>query len=151
MHSTYRILAYAICALVALQAAMHAWSSAGLAKYIAGGGTLDMTSDAPPPVPEFTGIIVHAMNGMYVIPIVALALLVVAFLSRARGAVGYAAIILVLVVVQVALGFLRHEMTSMALLHGLNALLLFGCAFAAARSVKSVHLEVPAHAEPVLA
>ena len=83
--------------------------------------------------------------------VVALALLVVAFLSRARGAVGYAAIILVLVVVQVALGFLGHEMTSMALLHGLNALLLFGCAFAAARSVKSVHLEVPAHAEPVLA
>lgn len=143
MRAAFRILAYVICGLVALQSAMHAWASAGLAKYIGGGGTLDMNSDAPPPIPEFTGLIVHAMNGMYVIPLVALALLVVAFMIKTPGAVRMAAIVLVLVVVQVVLGFLGHEMTSMALLHGLNALALFAAAWIAARQVQ----HNPTHAE----
>ena len=122
---------------------MHAWASAGLAKYIGGGGTLDMNSDAPPPIPEFTGLIVHAMNGMYVIPLIALALLVLAFMVKTPGAVRMAATVLVLVVVQVVLGFLGHEMTTMALLHGLNAMALFAAAWIAARQVQ----HSPTHAE----
>lgn len=122
---------------------MHAWASAGLAKYIGGGGTLDMNSDAPPPIPEFTGFIVHAMNGMYVIPLIALALLVLAFMVKTPGAVRMAATVLVLVVVQVVLGFLGHEMTTMALLHGLNAMALFAAAWIAARQVQ----HSPTHAE----
>ena len=143
MRAAFRILAYVICGLVALQAAMHAWASAGLAKYIGGGGTLDMNSDAPPLIPEFTGLIVHAMNGMYVIPLIALALLVLAFMVKTPGAVRMAATVLVLVVVQVVLGFLGHEMTTMALLHGLNAMALFAAAWIAARQVQ----HSPTHAE----
>lgn len=55
MRAAFRILAYVICGLVALQAAMHAWASAGLAKYIGGGGTLDMNSDALPRSPSSPG------------------------------------------------------------------------------------------------
>ena len=34
MRTTYRVLAIAVCALVALQAAFHAWGSAGMGVWI---------------------------------------------------------------------------------------------------------------------
>lgn len=46
MSTVYRSLALLICALVALQAAAHAWASAGLVNFLAAGGTLDMNSSA---------------------------------------------------------------------------------------------------------
>lgn len=135
MRTAYRVLAYLICALVAVQAAMHAWASAGLTSYIFGGGVIDMNSEAPPPVPEFAGIIVHGMNGMYVIPLVTLSLLVVSFFTKNRRAVIFAAVLLVLVVLQVTLGLLGHGITFLALLHGLNALAIFGTAITAGRLI----------------
>ncbi len=128
MRTTYRVLAYIICGLVGLQAASHAWSSAGVALFLAGGGTVDFASEGPPPFPEALGFMIHGMNGMYAIPIVALALLVVSFLAKLPGGVLRAAIVLVLVVLQVTLGLLGHELTALAFLHGLNALALFGVA-----------------------
>ncbi|MFD0865145.1 hypothetical protein ACFQ06_04890 [Tessaracoccus lubricantis] len=138
MRSLYKILAFVIVGLVALQAAMHAWASAGVVAFLSGGGTFDMSADGPPPFPEALGILVHGLNGMYVIPVVALALLVVGFLAKFDGAVKWAAIVLALVIVQVALGFLGHGMTMMALLHGANALLLAVAAFHAARRASRV-------------
>lgn len=131
MRIVYRVLAYLICALVAVQAAAHAWASAGLSAYIFGGGSIDPTSETPPPIPEFAGIIVHGMNGMYVIPTVGLALLIVSFFTKARRAVTFAAVILLLIVLQVALGVFGHGLTFLALLHGLNAVVLFGVALTA--------------------
>ncbi|WP_405217703.1 hypothetical protein [Agrococcus sp. Ld7] len=126
MRLTYRVLAYLICGLVALQAASHAWSSAGIAKFLGEGGTFDMSG--PPNFPEALGFMIHGMNGMYVIPIAAVVLLVVAFLAKIPNGVMWAAIVLALVVLQVALGIFGHDMTALAFLHGVNALLLFGTA-----------------------
>ena len=92
MRTAYKALAYLVCALVALQAASHAWVSAGLGQYVAQGGTLDFSSEGLPPFPEALGFAIHGMNGMYVIPIVAVLLLVVAFASRLPGAVSRAGI-----------------------------------------------------------
>ncbi len=131
MRGAYRALAFLVCALVAVQAASMAWATAGLVKFLQGGGVIDFSSNEMPPVPEFLGILVHGMNGMFVIPVVALALLVVAFLSKIPGTVVPAAIVLGLVVLQVTLGFMGHELTFAALLHGLNALLLFTAALVA--------------------
>lgn len=128
MRTTYRVLAYLICALVGLQAASHAWTSAGIALFLAEGGTVDFASEGPPPFPEALGLMIHGMNGMYAIPLVALVLLVVAFLAKIPGGVKRAVIVLVLVALQVTLGLLGHEMTALAFLHGLNALALFGVA-----------------------
>lgn len=133
MRTAYRVLAFLICALVAVQAAAHAWASAGLSAYIFGGGAIDMNSEAPPPVPEFAGIIIHGMNGMYVIPLVTLALLIVSFFVKSRRAVIFAVVLLALVVLQVTLGVLGHSVTFLALLHGLNALAIFGTALTAGR------------------
>lgn len=132
MRITYRVLAYLICALVMLQAASHAWASAGIALFIGEGGTLDPSAEGPPPFPEALGFMIHGMNGMYAIPLVALVLLVVAFLARIPGGVVRAVAILALVALQVTLGLLGHEMTALAFLHGVNALAIFGVALWAA-------------------
>ena len=50
MRTTYRVLAFIICGLVMLQAAAHAWVSAGIALYLGEGGTLD--TSGPPNFPE---------------------------------------------------------------------------------------------------
>ena len=85
MRITYRILSFAICALVALQAASHAWASAGLGLYIAEGGVVDASAqEGPPPFPEVMGFMIHGMNGMFVIPALALILLIVSFFAKIR-------------------------------------------------------------------
>ena len=122
-----------------MQAAAHAWASAGLSAYIFSGGTIDPSPSAPPPpVPEFLGIVIHGMNGMYVIPLVALLLLIIGFLAKTPRAVALAATVLVLVVLQVTLGVLSHGVTGLAILHGVNALAIFATALIAARTVGRV-------------
>ena len=86
MKSAYKYLALAIALDVLLQAASIAYAVSGLASYVDDGhqvaeGTL---ADA-----HFTGVggyALHATNGMVVIPLLAIALLVVALLSRIPGA-----------------------------------------------------------------
>ena len=132
MRITYRILSFTICALVALQAASHAWASAGLGLYIAEGGVVDASAqEGPPPFPEVMGFMIHGMNGMFVIPALALILLIVSFFVKVRHAVTFAAGVLVLVVLQVTLGLLGHGIPLLGFLHGINALLLFTTALLA--------------------
>ena len=135
MRTVYRVLAFAICGLVMLQAASHAWVSAGLAAFLFEGGTFDPNS--PPDIPEAMGFMIHGMNGMYVIPVVALALLVVSFFARVPRGVMWAVIIVALVALQVTLGLLGHTMTALAFLHGVNALALFGSALYAGLRAKA--------------
>ncbi len=129
MRTTYRILAFLVCALVALQAASHAWASAGIAQYLAQGGTIDLDSQELPNFPEAVGLMIHGMNGMYVIPVVALALLVTSFFAKVPRGTMWAGIVLALVALQITLGMLGHSITALAFLHGVNALALFGTAF----------------------
>lgn len=131
MRTTYSYLAWAICALVAVQAAAIAWAFYGLFSYLEGGGTIDMEADGPPAFAGASGFMIHVMNGMYLIPLLALAMLGVAFATKVPGSVRWAAVVLVLVVVQVALGMFGHAMTGLGFLHGANALLLFAAALVA--------------------
>ncbi|MDO5682741.1 MAG: hypothetical protein Q4G46_07935 [Propionibacteriaceae bacterium] len=132
MRTVFKTLAFVICGLVMLQAASHAWVSAGIAKYVAAGGDITMgTSDGAPPFPEAAGFMIHAMNGMFVIPLAAALLVIVAFLAKIPGGVAYAGLVLALTVVQVLLGLLGHGMTALAFLHGLVAMALFAAALLA--------------------
>jgi len=137
MARTYRILAVTIAALVAVQAASHAWASAGLGAYIMGGGVIDKSmmedTGGPPPFPEVMGILVHGLNGGIVIPAVALALVVVSFFTRVPGAIKWAVIVLGVVALQMTLGYAGHGLPLLALFHGMNALVLFGAALTARR------------------
>lgn len=131
MRMAYKVLAFLIVGLVAVQAAAHAWASSGLVKYLIQGGTIDFESTEAPPVPEFLGLMIHGMNGLYVIPAVAITLLIVALLTRSTRAIIWAGVIVGLVALQITLGLLGHETTALALLHGLNAIVLAGAALAA--------------------
>jgi heme A synthase len=139
MLTTYRILAYTIAVLVGVQAASHAWASAGLGLFVSNGGVVDKSmmedTGGPLPFPEVLGIIVHAINGGMIIPAVALALLVVSFFTRVKGAIRWAVIVLAVVALQLTLGYEGHALPLLAMFHGLNALVLFGCAVIAARVV----------------
>jgi heme A synthase len=81
--------------------------------------------------------VVHGINGFIVIPALALLLLIVSFFTRVRGAIKWAAIVFVLVAVQVLLGTFGHHFTLSGALHGLNALALFAAALYAGRRLRT--------------
>jgi hypothetical protein len=150
MRTAYKVLAYVVAAEVAIQAMVMVWAIAGLGKWVQGGGVFDksvMESEGSPPFPEVAGIMVHINNGFFVIPGLALLLLIVSFFTKVRGAIKWAAIVLALVVVQVLLGIFGHEFTAAAAVHGLNALALFGLAIYAGRRLRAMAPAVVEHEE----
>jgi hypothetical protein len=160
MRTAYKVLAYLVAAEVAVQAMVMVWGIAGLGKWVDGGGVLDKAvfeeaiGSGAMPFPEIAGLMVHGINGTFVIPLIALLLLIVSFFTKVRGATKWAAIVLALVVAQGQIGFLGHEFPLAGALHGLNALLLFASALYAGRRLRAVapaaveHEETPA-ATPV--
>jgi heme A synthase len=141
MRKTYRILADIIAIDVVIQAMAIVFGVAGLFKWIDDGATLDSAvveswEDNPP---DFTGAIghfIHAMNGTFLIPLLGILLLIVSFFAKVDGAVKWAAIVVVSIVVQVAAGILAADVPAIGLIHGLNAFVLFGAALMAARNAK---------------
>jgi heme A synthase len=127
MKSVYRVLAYLIAVGVVVQAMAIVFAIDGLSKWIDGGGQLDKAVDlgVERPFPEVAGLDVHAVNGSIIIPTVALLLLISSFFARVPGGVKWAGVVLLLVVVQVALGISGSAVPALGALHGLNALLLF--------------------------
>ena len=130
MRIAYRVLAFLVAAEVAIQAVVMVWAVAGLGKWIQGGGVADaaMMESGGTPFPEVLGLLVHGINGTFVIPGVALVLLILSFFTRIGGAIKWAVVVFVLVVVQGQLGFLGHEFPMIGGLHGLNAMILFTAA-----------------------
>jgi hypothetical protein len=140
MRTAYKVLAYLVAAEVAVQAMVMVWAIAGLAKWVDGGGVFDKSviESQGNPFPEVAGIIVHGINGTFVVPGLALLLLIVSFFTKVRGAIKWAVIVFLLVVVQGQIGFLGHEFPLAGALHGLNALALFGVAIYAGRRLRAV-------------
>ena len=136
MRTAYKVLGYAVAAEVAIQAMLIVWGIAGLGKWVDGGGVFDNAvteSGGAPPFPEIVGIIMHGINGLFVIPGLGLLLLIVSFFTKVRGAIKWALIVFVLVVVQGQLGELAHDFPLAGAVHGLNALALFSAAVHAGR------------------
>ena len=142
MRNAYRGLAFAIAALVALQAAFIAYALSGLAAWIQDGGTLDASAFAEGSSVEVggsTGFMMHALTGTFLIPLLALVLLVISFFAKIDGGAKWAAIVFGVVVLQYALALLTRvaEAPFLGAVHGLNALILFGVAVTAAMRVRS--------------
>jgi hypothetical protein len=139
MRTAYKVLAYLVAVEVVIQAMAMVWAVAGLGKWVTDGGVLDKATmeSGGKPFPEITGLIVHGINGTFVIPGIALIMLILSFFLRLRGAIKWAAIVFVLSVVQGQLGFLGHEVPVVGALHGLNALALFLGAVYAGRRIRT--------------
>ena len=136
-----QLLLALVAALVVVQAAAIAYAVAGLGKWVNDGGTFDKAAFESDDL-SFDGIVgfmIHGMNGMMLIPLVSLILLIVSFFAKIPGGVMRAAVVLALVVLQVALGIFSHELAGLGWLHGVNALILFGLAVSAAMRVRTHH------------
>jgi heme A synthase len=146
MRTVYRVLAYAIAVLVAIQAAAIGYAVFAQLHWIEEGGTLDgaaFDSGAP----GTAAFILHALNG-YGVLLVALALLIVSFFAKIPHGVRWAVIVLVCTVVQIALGALSRLLAPIGAVHGAVALVLFGVAvMAAMRAQKPAAVEEPVPAQ----
>src|SRR3954452_23236392 len=81
----FRILNYVIAAEVLIQAATIAWGVFGLTKYVSHGGVINKNNweeGDDIPFDGVYGFIIHGINGMALIPLLGLALLVVAFFAK---------------------------------------------------------------------
>jgi hypothetical protein len=134
MKKAYRVLARLIAALVVVQAAAIAYGAFAIDKVVDKakdhGNTI---SDASSKLDGGAGYGLHALIGTLVIPVVAIALFVVAFRAQVPDGVKWAGFILLDVVVQVVLGLAAHGAAALGWFHGPNALVLFSLGIYAAR------------------
>jgi len=130
VRSVYKVLAYVLAAEVVIQAMAMVYAVAGQGRWVMEGGVLDkaVLESREHVFPEVLGYTIHGVNGAIVIPLLALLLLVFSFFAKVPGAVKWAAIVFLLVVVQATLGIGGHSIPFLGALHGLNALLLFSAA-----------------------
>lgn len=140
MRKAYSVLGYLIVAEVIVQAMAIAYALSGLSYWVAEeGGVLnkqvmesdDVTFDG------VVGFIIHGINGMMIIPLLAILFLVFSFFTKVRGATRNAAIVLGLVVLQVVLGILTNSIPGSAALHALNAFAILFVALTAARRARA--------------
>ena len=142
MRKTYQILALLIAVEVVVQATALAWAVFGLGVWIDDGNTMNKTMlecrDCPWNFTEERGFMIHSVNGMIVIPALALVLLIVSFFTRDKILIRWAALTFGLVIVQSqVLPFAGRENPVFGALHGLNALLLFAAALVTWRKAKA--------------
>jgi hypothetical protein len=128
--------------LVVIQAMTIVWAVAGLFNWIGEqGGVLNASvvkswEDTPPTFAGAFGHFLHFMSGERVIPLVALALLIVAFFAKVPKGVAIAVAIVVLVALQYLSGRFADGSPYLGLWHGLGAFLIFGAAMGAAMAAK---------------
>jgi hypothetical protein len=134
MRAVYRVLAFVVAIEVAIQASFIVWGDAGFGLFIEDGGVVDKATfesafdSGEAPFPEFLGFVLHGMNGMMVIPAIALLLLVSSFFAKVPRGVVFALAVVGLVALQVTLGLMGHAVSALGALHGINALVLFSAA-----------------------
>jgi hypothetical protein len=155
MKQVYRVLAYLVALEVMVQASVMVWGIAGLGIWVDDGGVLDKQTfedafdNGDTPFDEFTGLMIHGMNGMMIIPAIALLLVIVSFFAKVPQGIAYAFGVLGLIVLQVFLGLFGHEVSALGALHGLNAFILFSVAILAGvragRAIKADKVAVREH------
>jgi hypothetical protein len=139
VRKAYQVIAWVICALVVVQAGAMALAVSGESKFIDEGGVIDKAlveaaqEGGESPFAEVIGYMIHGMNGMMLLPLVALIFLGVSFGAGFAGARMWAGIVLLLIAVQIFMGLSASGMPILGLLHGMNALFIFAAAMYAAR------------------
>ena len=75
---------------------------------------------------------IHEITGMMVLPVVVLAMLIVAFLAKSSVSIRFGVVLVLLLIIQIGLGSMGPKMHWLGALHGVIALVLFGAAAMAA-------------------
>lgn len=147
MRTAYRVLAWTIAAGVALQAASVAWGFFTVILYVEDGGVFTSGYDYESNV----GIMIHRFVGTGLIPLAALALLIVSFFARIPSGTRRAGVLFGLVLLQIALVFLAFVVAWAGALHGVNALAILLTAGWSARRARSDGVEDQRALEPAAA
>ncbi len=84
------------------------------------------------------GFALHGINGQIVFPVLVLILFVLSFFAKVPRGVMWAGMTLGLIVLQVLLAVLGEVCPFLGVLHGVNALLIFGVAVMAAMAARGV-------------
>jgi hypothetical protein len=143
MRATYRVLALLIAACVVLQAAFIAVAWFQVLNDTDSGAVFDKNS-------ENWAHIAHAVVGSGVIPVLAIALLILSFFARIPGGVKWAAITFGVVALQFLLAVAGYLVPVTGALHGINAFVLAGVASVAARKARLAETATPVDvADPV--
>jgi heme A synthase len=146
MRAAYRVLAFAIAALVAVQSAAIGYAVFAQLHWIEQGGTLDEAAFESG-APGTAAMIFHALDGG-VILLLSLVLLVISFFAKIPHGVRWALIVLLTTIVQIALGTLSRLVAPIGAVHGAVALVLFGVAvMAAMRARRPAAVEEPVPAQ----
>jgi hypothetical protein len=141
MRATYRVLALLIAACVVLQAAFIAATWFQVLNDTDSGAVFDKNSD-----PNWA-YIAHSVVGSGVIPLLAIALLILSFFARIPGGVKWAAITFGVVALQFLLAVAGYLVPVTGALHGINAFVLAGVASVAARKARLAETATPVDAE----
>jgi hypothetical protein len=131
MKVAYRWLADIIVVGVFVQAAAVASGFFGLAHNLDDGATITKDWDGN------AGLGVHALVGFNVLPLLALAFLVVGLLAKFPESRKWAAIVFGAVVLQVVLAIIAFSAPVVGVLHGMNALVILGTAIMAGRKARA--------------
>jgi heme A synthase len=145
MRAAYRVLAFAIAAMVAIQAGAIGYAVFAQFNWIEEGGTFDKAA-FDTGAPGTGAFMFHALFAGAVL-LASLVMLIISFFAKIPHGVRWAVIVLIATIVQIALGVLSHLLAAIGALHGAAALVLFGVAvMAAMRSGKPAAVEeaVPA-------
>lgn len=135
MRTTYRILADLVAIGVAVQSMAIVWAIAGLLHWVNGGGTLKKGwEDHMPDFQGSSGFAIHGIIGGMVLPVIALALLVIAFFAGVRNGTRIAGGVFALVVLQMLAGMAGEDAPWLGLFHGLIPFAIFSAAIVAARA-----------------
>ena len=128
MKQTYRVVAGVIALGVLVQAAAVAFGWFDVINGVESGLVVDENFEPN------AGHLLHGVVGMYVMPLLGLVLLIVSFLVAkvVPGARMWAAIVFVAILLQVVLAIVAFSTPIIGILHGANALVIFGAAGRAA-------------------
>jgi glucan phosphoethanolaminetransferase (alkaline phosphatase superfamily) len=143
MRATYRVLALLIAVGVVVQAAFIAVAWFQVLHDADSGAVFDKNSE------ENWGYVSHGLTGNMIIPLIALALLILSFFARIPGGVKWAAITFGVVLLQILFAFLGFAAPVLGALHGINAFALAGVASMAARTARQAEAAPAESAAPV--
>jgi hypothetical protein len=125
----YRIIAHLIAGCVVLQAMWIGLGNFTMFHDIDNGKVIDENNA------RNLGVNLHGLFGLGVIPLLAIALLILSFFVKFPGSTQWAGYVVLGVVLQIALVFLAFPIPAFGALHALNAFAVIGLAENAARRV----------------
>jgi heme A synthase len=130
MRMAYRVLAFAIAAMVAIQAGAIGYAVFAQFNWIEEGGTFDKAA-FDTGAPGTGAFMFHALFAGALL-LTSLVMLIISFFAKIPHGVRWAVFVLTATIVQIALGVLSHLLAAIGALHGAAALVLFGVAVMAA-------------------